>query len=113
MPLAVAWAIQSVVSAGVLLECLQVICPLLYEPITLVTVRPCITDRATRPCCAHIQIGVLPDLPWLSALNQAATPLSCFRSFTVRMPPPRLPTYTDCALFSLTVSCHRFHTSAI
>src|SRR6266480_2263296 len=57
-------------------------------------VRPFITERATRPCCAQSHSGVSPERPWWSALNHPATWPMRARSLTTRMPPPRLPTYT-------------------
>src|SRR5437868_6265521 len=100
MPLAVVSASHIFNSAGVFEMCRQFGWALAYAPATLVMVWPGITEFATLPCWAQAQTGVSPERLWWSALNQAATWLIAFKSFTVSSPPPRLPTYTDSGLFS-------------
>ena len=63
MPVATVCAIHIVVSTAGFATWRHVTRLLLYAPVTFVIVRPFMTACATRPCCAHAQIGVSPDRP--------------------------------------------------
>ena len=47
--------------SGAFSECRHSGWVLAYAPVTLVTVRPFMTARATRPICAQSQIGISPE----------------------------------------------------